>query len=133
MGSVRGKSFSAVIGVGGIGVRPERHRIARKLTWVGIGPHKTGNPKQPSVTFDHFLYYGENGPLLEIQAPALARHIYNGKIRLIMDSSLPERERLEVERILNTAKTAPPSRGRLKGTPSQKPSKPNLRCRCGPR
>lgn len=107
MASVRGKSFSAVIGVGGMGVRPERYRIARKLTWVGIGPHKTGNPKRPFVTFDHFLYYGENGPLLEVLAPALARHIYDGKIRLIMDSSLPKRERLEVERILKTAKTAP--------------------------
>lgn len=130
MGSVRGQSFSAVIGVGGIGVRPERHRIAGKLTWVGIGPHNKGDPNRALVTFDHFLYY-VNGPLLKTLAPALARHIYGGKIRRILDSSGPAKEGLEIEKILATGMAAPPSRGRLKGAPRQRLPKQNGRCRWG--
>src|SRR5579864_4002172 len=75
MGAVRGWQFDAVIGIGGIGSEPKRQRIAGKLTWVGIGPHKIYEPKHPRsprVTFDHFWYLGERGPLLEVAYPALA-------------------------------------------------------------
>jgi hypothetical protein len=71
MGTARTWSFDAVIGVGGIGREAQSEGIARKLTWVGIGPHKTGEPSRPLVTFDHFLYYGEEGPLLDKKASAL--------------------------------------------------------------
>jgi hypothetical protein len=107
MGRVRGWSFDAVIGVGGIGAEPERHGIAGKLTWIGIGPHKTGDPQYPLVTFDHFLYYGKQGPLFEEYAPELAKHMYDWNVRVII--SLSDEERLEVDKILSLAKSAPPS------------------------
>lgn len=113
MKTVRGRRFDAVIGVGGIGSEPQDNGIARKLTWVGIGPHKAGDPRRPKVTFDHFLHYGKDGRLLREFAPKLAKHLYDGKARVIMDS-LSDEERREVEVILDLARNAPPS-GRLKG------------------
>jgi hypothetical protein len=129
MKRVRGWSFDAVIGVGGVGRKAERNGIASKLTWVGIGPHKTGNRKKPLVAFNHFLYYGEDAPLLEERAPRLARHIYDGKVRLMMESSLPEAERREVQKILKTARAAPPSSQRRRTAPRRKRSKDSSRCR----
>lgn len=107
-------SFDAVIGVGGTGREPLRHGIARKLTWVGIGPHKTGNPRLPIVTFDHFLYYGDKGPLLENVAKSIAEHFYQGGARMLVN--LSDEESLEAERILSSAMTAPPSPGRPNST-----------------
>lgn len=66
-GSVRDWDYGAVIGVGGISAEPRRHGIAGKLTWVGIGPQKlfdSSDTRGPRVTFRHFLYFGEYGPLL---------------------------------------------------------------------
>lgn len=117
MGRVRSWRFDAVIGVGGTGREPQRERIARKLTWIGIGPHKTGNPQRPRITFDHFVYYGESGPLLEIIAPALAGRIYGRNVRVIIDSFSTE-ERLEAEQILDIARAAPPSPVRLRNARS---------------
>jgi hypothetical protein len=109
----------AVIGVGGIGSEPHQEFIAGKLTWVGIGPQNAGDGKDgyPLLTFKHFLYYGEQGSLLKDIAPALAKRIYDGGVRLIWDTSLAnEEERKDVENILDLAKNAPPS-GRLEGMP----------------
>jgi hypothetical protein len=109
MGSVRGLEYDAVIGIGGIGPEATRHRIAGKLTWVGLGPHKCGDPKRPRVTFDHFWDQGEHGPLLKNIAPALAsRMLYDGNVRILMDS-LSDEEQPEVEKILDLAMDAPPS------------------------
>lgn len=108
MGSVRGWSFDAVIGAGGCGHEPMQNNIARKLTWMGIGPHKSGDVVRPQVTLDHCLYYGEGGPLLEQLAPELARHLYEGGARVIVDG-LPAIEQSEVQRILDLARDAPPS------------------------
>lgn len=109
MGQVRGRSFDAVIGVGGIGRESQKNCIDRKLTWVGIGPHKSSDQRSPLVSFDHFLYYGEQGPLLEELAPKLARHIYGRNVRVVLDS-LSANERLEVEKILSLARDKPCSR-----------------------
>ena len=128
MGQVRGWLFDAVIGVGGIGREPERDRIAGKLTWVGIGPHKTGDPRRPLVTFDHFLYYGESGPLLETMAPPLAGRMYGRNVRVILDS-LSAEERLEAEKILDSARTAPPSPARLRGARRKVRPKTSASCR----
>jgi len=79
MGQVRAWSFDAVIAIGGIGEEPRRHGIAGKLTWIGVGPQKFfGDPdsRGPQMTFRHFLYFGEHGPLLTKEYPALARHMY---------------------------------------------------------
>jgi hypothetical protein len=115
MGRVRGWSFDAVIGVGGVGPESEKNFIARKLTWIGLGAHKAGNEREPLVTFDHFLDYGETGPFLEELAPNLANHIYGGNVRVILDS-LSAVERLEVKNLLNLARSEPPSGRRDRGT-----------------
>lgn len=88
MGQVRGWSYNAVIGVGGIGQEPIGEGIAGRLTWIGIGPHRTGDLRKPTVTFDHFWYKGPHGPLLESIAPTLARRMYAGKVRIIKGSAL---------------------------------------------
>jgi len=129
MKRVRGWDFDAVIGIGGIGQEPQRDGIAGKLTWVGIGPHKRkkAGVQHPLVTFDHFLYYGEKGPLLKTVAPALARRMYDGNVR-ILKNSLSDEERLEVEKILDIAKGAPPS-GQLEGTLQPDSKKTTSKCR----
>jgi hypothetical protein len=112
MKSVRAWPFDAVIGIGGDG-RKVRDGIARRLTWVGIGPHKIGDPRWPRVTFDLFRYYGEGGRLFETLAPTLARHIYGRNVRTIMNS-LSTKERAETEDILRTALRAPEKLGTLR-------------------
>jgi hypothetical protein len=129
MGQVRGRDFDGVIGIGGIGQEAKRNRIARKLTWVGIGPHKSGDSSGLRVTFDHFRYYGEEGPFLETVAPALARRMYGGNVRLILDASLSAKGRLEVEKIIATAGTAPPSPARLPDVHRKVRQKKNGGCR----
>ena len=131
MGQVRGWDYDAVIGVGGIGSEPQRNNIAGKLTWVGISPHKTGDPRRLKVAFDHFLYYGEDGKLLSELAPVLAKHLYDGKARVLMDS-LSDEERREVKKILRLAEDAPPS-GRLKSVQQASTSKTAGKCRTGSR
>jgi hypothetical protein len=128
MGSVRGWKFDAVIGIGGVGSEPSRHRIAGKLTWVGIGPHKTGDPRRPRVTFDHFLYFGEDGPPFAEIAPILARHVYDRNVRVIMDS-LSDAERAETSRILRAALTAPASNARGADAGAGQPT-PRRRLKC---
>jgi len=116
MGTVRGWGFDAVIGIGGVGREPARKGIAGKLTWIGIGKHEKSvdprrsfvTPSCPLVMFDHFLYYGQEGPSLEKRAPALARRMYNRNVRTLMDSLTPE-EQKEVKKILDLARHAPPS------------------------
>jgi hypothetical protein len=116
MKTVRGRRFNAVIGIGGIGPEPKSHGIAGKLTWVGIGPHKIfddpDHPDRPRVTFDHFWYRGERGPLLEERYPALASRMYDRNVRTLMHPSpagghgdLDQ----DVREILHLAMAAPPS------------------------
>ncbi len=62
MGQVRSRYFEAVIGVGGRSAEARSWGISGKVTWIGIGPQKhDGSHKAPVVTFDHFLYFGEDG------------------------------------------------------------------------
>ncbi len=112
MGRVRGRSYDAVIGVGGIGAEPQREGIAAKLTWVGIGPHKTEGP-EPLVTFDHYLFFGPKGRPIRTLAPTLSEHIYGRNVRTLM--TFTEQEQAEVDRILAMAKDAPPSKYKLNG------------------
>ena len=126
MGRIRGWSFDAVIGVGGIGHEAKRNGIDGKLIWIGIGPHKSGGtklskckgtkrckckrtkPRGPLVTYDHFMYCVKKDKSLENLAPYLARRMYKKNVRYVMDS-LSDKERFEVENILKIAKDAPPS------------------------
>lgn len=111
MARVRRWPFDAVIGVGGLSREPQQEAIARKLTWVGIGPQEIGIGADGYrlLRFDHFYCPDENGPLLCKMAPALAIRIYEGGVRLIWDTSLSDKEREQVRKILDLARQAPPS------------------------
>jgi hypothetical protein len=118
MGRVRTWGFEAVIGVGGVGPKPESHGLTRKVNWIGIGPHRVTGADQrgPVVTFDHFILFGSDGPSFTDLAPQLAERIYSRNVRVIMDA-LNSREQEEVERILSLAKNAPSSSaGSVTGT-----------------
>ncbi|MGY3547360.1 hypothetical protein ACVW0W_003127 [Bradyrhizobium sp. USDA 4469] len=129
MGRVRGWQYDAVIGIGGISPEARREGIAGKLTWVGIGPHKVfdnRNPHNPRVTFDHFWYEGERGPLLEMTYPALACRMYHKSARVLMHlrSKVSERQNAldldrDINEILKLAKACPRSgqRGKRKLSP----------------
>ena len=111
MGRVRAWPFEAVIGVGGIGDEPTRNRIANRVTWVGIGPHKSmgRDARGPLVTFDHFILLDRHGPVFSEIAPKLARRIYSMNIRANM-RAVNAAERREIAAILRLAKSAPRSR-----------------------
>ena len=98
MGSVRAWAFDAVIGVGGIGAEAVSNGLTWKLTWIGVGAHKSSNAKKPFVTFDHFLYLGQTGPDLWTVAPNIAKRMYDHNTRATTDALLPPKEREEVAR-----------------------------------
>jgi hypothetical protein len=100
MGRVRGYEYDAVIGVGGTSAHDG---IARRLVWIGIGPRIEGDRREPRVMFEHFLYKGKEGPVLKDKAPDLARHMYVGGARLLLNAS--ETERREIENLLRMART----------------------------
>jgi hypothetical protein len=142
MGEVRDWPFDAVIGIGGVGQEPQSHRIAGKLTWIGIGPQaidRTG--RGPQLIFHHFWYRGDKGPLLQTKYPALASRMYDKNVRVLMHSpSSSEHQHSktaaldrEVGEILRLAIAAPPSNGltdRDFGEPSGKCSvRTNRVCR----
>ncbi|OFW01123.1 MAG: hypothetical protein A3I61_19360 [Acidobacteria bacterium RIFCSPLOWO2_02_FULL_68_18] len=112
MGLVRTWDFEAVIGVGGLGLEPRRHGLDGKVNWIGIGPHKkaAAGKRGPIVSFDHFVFYGSDGPDFEKLAPQLAERIYSRNVRVLMDQLSPS-EQQEVDKILVRARHAPPSSG----------------------
>jgi len=128
MGEVRTWNFEAVIGVGGIGAEPVSHGLARKVNWIGIGPHMSEAGKRgPIVTFDHFLLCESEGPRFDELAPRLAKRMYSKNVRKVMDS-LNTGEREEVKKILALAKDAPPSSAGSTGR-GESPKKCVLRTR----
>lgn len=128
MGIVRSRTYDVVIGIGGAGREAETNGIARRLTWLGIGPHKRGNdPERPEVAFDHFLYYLDKKPMLRDRAPALARRMYDGSVRMLMaEPSSPEWQ--EVKTLLDLARNAPPS-GQLDGPAYRNSKQTGGKCR----
>jgi len=115
MKSVRGHPFDAVIGIGGVSQRPTREGIARKLTWIGIGPQVCDwYGDNPILRFRHFWYRGECGPLLDQDYPALARRMYAVNRRHIRHwpGKFPDIDE-DVEKILCLGKTASSSINRL--------------------
>jgi hypothetical protein len=119
MGEVREWQFDAVIGIGGVGLEPQSHRIAGKLTWIGIGPQVidyTG--RGPQLVFRYFWHRGEEGPVLQTNYPALASRMYDRNVRVLMHSpsSASQDRRIaaldrDVREILRLAKDASPSDG----------------------
>lgn len=102
MGKVRGWGFDAVIGVGGS--RPDRGHedIARKVNWIGIGPHELGaTAKGPCLGFDFFHRFDEAGPALEERAPDLFRYMFVEKhVRAVLSHNLSESIQAEVQGLL---------------------------------
>lgn len=132
MGSVRDREYDAVIGIGGIKPWKGDEGIARKINWVGIGPTKHGGNERGSlVTFDRYILFDEQGPLVENLAPNLYQHMYvDAHRRVVMSSSLPEILQKEIGVILNLAEDSPPSEGisSLSGE-SKRPIQVQNRCR----
>jgi hypothetical protein len=128
LGHVRGGVYDAVIGVGGVGHRSVNAGIARRLTWIGIGPHRTGDLRKPTVTFDHFWYKGPEGPMLKTVARALAKRLYERNVRVLKDSSLSSAEVADVKGILRLARRSPPSAAIGSGQRADSDKSPSL-CR----
>jgi hypothetical protein len=101
MGRVRSYAFDAVIGIGGIGQEPKSFGIDRKINWVGINPTRRPNAggNGVEVTFEKFLRLEEHGPLLETLAPSLARRMYEGGARILLNN-YSDREHREATAIL---------------------------------
>jgi len=112
MDTVRDREFDAVIGVGGIGPEAVSNGIDGEINWVGIGPHKryVEDKRGPEVLFDHFLYFGTDGPDFRTLAPQLAARMYGGNVRSILDG-MSEAELKEAEGIVQMAQNKPPSPG----------------------
>jgi hypothetical protein len=111
MGRVRDYRFDNVIGIGGISAEPRAERISGKVNWIGIGAMKAAFPgaRGQSVTFKHFRLYEEKGRDFETIAPLLAHRMYSNNVRVLLNFN--DAEQAEIDRILNMASTAPPSRG----------------------
>jgi hypothetical protein len=107
MGRVRDRDFAAVIGVGGVGQEPVEAGIARKITWIGIGPRQVGvaDDGYPVWAFEHFYLKDKDGKLLSDKAPRLARRMFgrNGPREIMAE---PDEE---INAVLKLAGTSNPS------------------------
>lgn len=114
MGGVRGYGLDAVIGIGGSGHEAEVSGLARRITWVGIGAHavRVEARRGPLLTFDHFVQFDAQGPLLETIASALAERMYQRGARFLL-KGYSHAERKDAERVLEWARTQPSTVSRL--------------------
>ncbi|MFO0826165.1 MAG: hypothetical protein U0792_24120 [Gemmataceae bacterium] len=112
MGTIRDREFDAVVGVGGIGPEAVSNGIGGQVNWVGIGPHKrrVRGKRGSEVMFDHFIYFGIDGPDFRALAPQLASRMYGDNVRSILDG-MSNAEQEEAERIVQLAEGEPPSPG----------------------
>jgi len=92
MGAVRGRDYDAVIGVGGIGSEAKSCGISGRINWIGIGPIKDWgaaaqsiDSRGPLVQFEKFRLWEDRGPLVQVEAPLLARRFYEKKARWVLD------------------------------------------------
>lgn len=111
MGAVRNRRFDAVIGVGGIGAEPRRWGVAGKLTWIGIGPRRSAGRdgrRGDVVSFDRFMLFDADGPDFRSIAPNLARRIFDGRVRALLDgySHAEFREALAILRLIQEVSAA---------------------------
>jgi len=122
MGIVREREFDAVVGVGGIGSEAQANGIDGQVNWIGIGAHKryVENKRGPEILFDHFLYFGTDGPDFRTLAPLLAQRMYGAGVRSLLDG-MSDAEQEEAEGIVRLAEGEPPSPGLLGYVPSARP------------
>jgi hypothetical protein len=131
MGRARSFDFDAVIGIGGIGTQAKAAGIDRKVNWIGVGsrkePCRVG--RGPLVTFDHFVLFEEKGKELGAIAPILARRVYslNGP-RFSFNDEFNGLEQSEIDRLLEMAKTKPPSAGAARRKPHVRRGRCDSRC-----
>jgi len=109
MGSVRGWSFDAVIGIGGKSPSRGHEAIAYRVNWIGIIPEKRTEAgfEGVLVTFQYFVLYDADGqgPELKTLAPKLFKHIFESKSwRLQKSHSLPNDIQAEITKLLTLAK-----------------------------
>ena len=104
MGRVRARKYEAVIGVGGSSAEPQACGIAGRVTWVGVGPHRSNSIpvgyRGPIVEFDRFVLFDETGPMLDSIAPTLAHHLFGIHRRVVMSDGLNDTIQREVAKIL---------------------------------
>jgi hypothetical protein len=113
MRHIRGWTFDAVIGVGGIGAQAEQNGLKGKITWIDVGALKTGDAMKPLMTFDSFLHLGETGTSLRTVAPLLAKRMFDRNTRATTDAAFSPKEGREIESILEMVKDSGPSPVRL--------------------
>jgi hypothetical protein len=111
MGEIRWWSFTAVIGIGGIGTDVDPDIVGR-ANWIGVGAHKRSAPanwgyRGPLVTFDHFVDCNSLGWMVRAVAPNLAARMYDINVRATMSFDLPTRR--EIARLLRWARQFGPS------------------------
>ena len=123
MGRLRNMAFDAVIGVGGTGAQPEAQGISYKISWIGVGAHKTKPNatmfpawRGPFVTFDHFVLFENKGVDFWCVAPILARRMYAAKGPRFLLDDFTSAEWAEIRRVLKMAIAAGRS---SRGMPSQ--------------
>jgi len=105
MRRVRSYDYSQVIGVGGLTASPA---LKGRIIWIGIGATREDDRPEPLVRFTHFLFFGDSGPLLKDNAPALAAHLLDRGARLLLDpASLSAAELREIECVLTMANNTP--------------------------
>jgi hypothetical protein len=76
--------------------------------------------------FDHFLYFGTEGPDLADVAPHLAWRMYENKARTVMTFSL--QEQAEVDELLAWAEREPPSSGLVPRRPKKCMARRSTHC-----
>lgn len=101
---------------------------------MGHGPLRQANPdgRGEIITFKSFVLLETEGPLIWEIAPHLARRVYEGRVRTLLDSYSPD-EQADAERIVKMLLegTLPkPSRDALEWTEPAK-GKTGCRKRCG--
>jgi hypothetical protein len=100
MGSVRDLAFDAVVGIGSLSPWRDDEAIAGKITWIGVGPHRSrGSWRGAQVSFDRFLLLDGEGPKVAELAPALAQRFYVRNARWMLRSYSP-REKQELDRLI---------------------------------
>lgn len=101
MGSVRNRSFDAVVGIGSKTPWRGSEHISGKITWVGIGPFRSRmrSYRGDLIGFERFALMDGTGPDFELWAPKLAKRFYKDGVRSI-SSSYSTSEKAEIQRVI---------------------------------
>ena len=79
---IRSLSFDTVIGVGGVSAEPQHFGPLGNS--IGGGRTKAlfyEDLRAELIMFDYFMLLKDRGPYLNLLAPGLAEHMYEGRVR----------------------------------------------------